>query len=533
MTDPGAASARSPGAPAPAPGALRSSGVRVLADDPHDIALLANVHPPGWRSPRPAARYDLVVIGAGTAGLVTAGGAAGLGARVALVERHLLGGDCLNAGCVPSKAVIRASRAAFDVQRAAALGIRAAGAADIDFTAVMERMRRIRAQISHHDSAERFTRELGVDVFLGDASFAGSDVVRVGAATLRFKRAAVCTGARAAQPPIPGLAEAGFLTNETVFSLTKRPRRLVVIGGGPLGCELAQAFQRLGCAVTLLHDRTHLLDREDSRAAELVQAALRRDGVSVVLGAAIERAERRGEEKGLRVRAGGAPLEIAADEILVAAGRLPNVEGLALEAAGVRYDAHKGIRVDDFLRTSNRRIYAAGDVCLQHKFTHAADFAARIVIQNALFSLSVLGRRRLSSLTVPWVTYTDPEVAHVGLHAHEAAARGVAIDTFVRPLSEVDRALIDGESEGFVEVHVAKGSDRIVGGTVVSRHAGDLIGELTLAMAAGVGLSKLANVIHPYPTHAEALRQVGDLYNRTRVTPRAKALLRALIALRR
>lgn len=505
------------------------AGTQLLGGDTHDLALLANVHPPGWRNPRPAARYDLVVIGAGAAGLVTAGGASGLGARVALVERHLLGGDCLSAGCVPSKAVIRSSRAAFDVRTAASLGVRAAAGAEVDFGAVMERMRSIRARISPHDGAERFTRELGVDVFLGEACFAGRDTVEVGDATLRFKRAALCTGASAALPQIPGLAEAGFFTNESIFTLVQRPRRLAVIGGGPLGCELAQAFQRLGSAVHLLHDETHVLGREDADAAAIVEAALRRDGVELALEAVVERVERRGDDRVLCARIAGAPIEIVVDEILVATGRRPNVEGLGLERAGVAYDEHAGVRVDDFLRTTNRRILAAGDVCLRHKFTHAADFAARIVIQNALF----FGRKRLSALTVPWATYTDPEVAHVGLHVHEAATRGIAIDTFVRPFADVDRAVTDGATEGFVRVHVAKGTDRIVGGTIVSRHAGELIGELTLAMVAGVGLSKLASVIHPYPTYAEALRQVGDLYNRTRLTPRTKALLRAVIALRR
>lgn len=504
-------------------------GARLIAGDAHDCALLANVRPPSWRNPRPAPRYDLVVIGGGPAGLVTAGGASGVGARVALVERHLLGGDCLNAGCVPSKALIRSARAAFDLRGASDFGIRAPAGASVDFRGVMERMRRLRARISEHDAAERLTRDLGVDVFLGDARFTARDTVRVGDTELRFRRAALCTGAHAVQPPIAGLSAAGFLTSESVFSLTERPRRLAIIGAGPLGCELAQALQRLGCEVTLLHDGPRLLEREDGDAAELVQSAFRRDGLTLVLDARIDRVRRSDEAKLLEVRSGGASFEIAVDEILVAAGRRPNLGGLALEAAGVAYDEQAGIRVDDFLRTTNRRIYAAGDVCLRHKLTHAADFAARIVIQNALF----FGRKRLSALTVPWTTYTDPEIAHVGLHAGEAAARGIAIDSFVKRFCDVDRAVTDGETDGFVKVHVAKGTDRIVGGTIVGRNAGELIGELTLAMVAGVGLSKLARVIHPYPTRAEALRQVGDLYDRTRLTPRVKTLLRALLALRR
>jgi len=496
--------------------------------DAHNLELLANVHPPDWKNPRPAPRYNLVVIGAGTAGLVTAAGAAGLGARVALVERHLLGGDCLNVGCVPSKCVIRSSRVIGELQRAAGLGIRVPDGVEIDFGAVMQRMRRLRAQISHHDSAGRFTNTLGVDVFLGQARFSGRDTLDVGGTSLRFARAVLCTGARAAEPEIPGLADAGFLTNESVFSLTERPRRLAVIGGGPIGCELAQAFHRLGCQVTLFHDNGHLLDREDADAAEIVQNAFRREGIALALDARILRVERRGDEKAIVADVGGTAREIVVDEILVGTGRRPNVEGLGLEKAGVAYDARRGVEVNDFLRTTNRRIFAAGDVCMRWKFTHAADFAARIVIQNSLF----FGRKKLSALCMPWATYTDPEIAHVGLSEREATARGIAIESFVRPLTEVDRAIVDGETEGFVKVHVAKGSDRIVGGSIVSAHAGELIGELTLAIVGRIGLSTLANVIHPYPTQSEALRQVGDLYNRTRLTPRVKALFRRLLALR-
>lgn len=497
--------------------------------DEHNLALVANVHPPDWTNPTPGPRYNLVVIGAGTAGLVTAAGAAGLGARVALVERHLLGGDCLNVGCVPSKCVIRSSRLHGELAKAAELGFRIPAGIEVDFAAVMERMRRLRAGISRHDSVSRFSKELAIDVFLGQARFVSSDTVAVGEAKLRFARAVVCTGARAAELEIPGLAEAGALSNETVFSLVERPERLAVIGGGPIGCELAQAFQRLGSRVTLLHDRGHILDREDADAAEIVQSAFVRDGIDLVLDARIERVERRGREKIVRVVVGGASREIVVDEILVGAGRTPNLEGLDLERVGVESDPRTGVRVDDRLRTTNRRIYAAGDVCMPTKFTHAADAAARIVIQNALF----FGRRKLSSLVIPWSTYTAPEIAHVGLSNRTAAERGVAIDTFVRRFEDVDRAIADAETEGFVKVHVAKGTDRIVGGTIVAAHAGELIGELTLAMVSQIGLSKLASVIHPYPTRAEALRQIGDLYNRTRLTPGVKRLFGRLLAWRR
>ncbi len=482
--------------------------------DEHNRELLARVRPGSHRNPTPAPRYNLVVVGAGTAGLVSAAGAAGLGARVALVESHLLGGDCLVAGCVPSKTLLRSARAAHELRGAGRLGVRASGGIEVDFGAVMARLRRIRAEIARNDSVSRFTG-LGVDVFLGHGRFVAPDALEVDGSRLRFVRAVIATGARAVHPAIPGLAEAGFLTNEDVFHLTERPRRLAVVGGGPVGCELSQAFSRLGSEVALIHDRERLLEREDPDASEILERVLRREGVRLVLGATLERVERADGEKRLQVKHAGGVERIAVDEILVGAGRRPNVEGLGLEAAGVRFDPERGVAVDDRLRTANRRIFAAGDVCMAWRFTHAADAAARIAIQNALF----LGRRRLSALTMPWCTYTDPEIAHVGLGPREAEARGVALDTFVRPLSEVDRALADDAGEGFVRIHVAKGRDRIVGATVVARDAGDLVSEIAVAMAGGVGLARLASVIHPYPTQADAIRQLGDAYNRTRLTP--------------
>jgi len=494
-----------------------TQSVLVTPVDAHNARLVSNLHPPDWQNPAPAPRYNLVVIGAGTAGLVTAAGAAGLGAKVALVEKHLLGGDCLNVGCVPSKAVIRCSRAVFDAKEAGQFGVRLGAPPEVDFAAVMERMRKLRADISPHDSAQRFAK-LGVDVFLGEARFAGPDTVEVAGQTLRFKRAVIATGARATQPPIPGLAEAGYLTNETVFSLTECPARLAVIGGGPIGCELAQAFQRLGSQVSVLHKNAHLLDREDMDAAAIVQSAFIREGVAVRLNARITRVERNGGEKRVCFEVEGKEETIAVDEILAGAGRAPNVEGLNLETVGVQYDPRKGVLVNDCLQTTNPRIYAAGDICLAWKFTHAADFAARIVIQNALF----LGRKKASALTMPWATYTDPEIAHVGLYERDARERGLEVDTYVREFKDVDRAVLDGEEDGFVKIHVKKGRDEILGATIVARHAGEMISEISVAMAARLGLGKLASVIHPYPTQAEAIRQCGDAYNRTRLTPAVK-----------
>lgn len=486
----------------------------VLPPDAHNQELVANVHPPNWVNPEPAGRYNLVVIGAGTAGLVTAAGAAGLGARVALIERELLGGDCLNVGCVPSKALLRAARACAQVRDAGRFGIEVVPGWRVNFPAVMERMRRLRAEISHHDSAQRF-RGLGIDVFLGEGQFTGPDTVAVEGKTLRFRRAVLATGARAARPDIPGLAETGYLTNETVFTLTELPARLAVIGAGPIGCELAQAFARFGARVALLGNHPQILPREDREAAARVEAAFRHDGVELVLDSKVRRVEARGDEKVLHLEGGGSPRELVVDAILVGAGRTPNVEGLNLETIGVQYDAREGVRVNDRLQTTNPRIYAAGDICSRFQFTHAADAMARIVIRNALF----LGRAKASALTIPWCTYTDPEIAHVGLYEHEARARNLAVDTLVQELRDVDRAVLDGETAGFVKVLVKKGTDRLVGATIVAAHAGDLISELTLSMVGGLGLRTLADTIHPYPTQAEAMRKLGDAYNRTRLTP--------------
>ena len=492
----------------------------VLPRDESNKTLIKNVHPPDWKNPEPASRYNLVVIGAGTAGLITAAGAAGLGAKVALIERHLMGGDCLNVGCVPSKGVIRASRAAHDVKTAGEFGVSCSGSVTVDFGKVMERMRRIRAGISFHDSFERFSKELGIDVFLGSGTFIGPDSVDVEGKRLRFAKAAICTGARAAAPPIPGIEDTGYLTNENVFWLTELPKRLLVIGGGPIGCELSQAFARMGSDVTIIETAGHLLNREDADAAELVQRSMLRDGVKLALNANILKTEKRGADKVLTVEQDGKRVEIAGDEILVGVGRAPNVNGLNLEAAGIAYDTRLGVKVNELLRTTNPRVYAAGDVCFPYKFTHTADALARIVIANALFK----ARQKTSSLVIPWCTYTDPEVAHVGMYKEDAREKGVDVLTLTVPLSDIDRALLDGETEGFARVHLKKGTDNILGATIVARHAGEMINELSLAITAGLGLSSIGKTIHPYPTQAEAIKRLADLYNRTRLTPFVKKL---------
>ena len=488
--------------------------------DEHNRRLLDNVHPADWVNPEPRGRYNLVVIGGGTAGLVTAVGAAGLGAKVALIERHLMGGDCLNVGCVPSKALIRASRAAAQVRGAGDYGVKVPDGVSVDFPAVMERLRRLRAKISVNDSVERFSR-LGVDVFIGAGRFAGSDRVEVGGKALRFSKAVIATGARAVMPPIPGLKESGALTNETVFSLTELPKRLLVIGAGPIGVEMAQAFARFGSSVTVFESMHGLLPREDQDAAAIIRAALVRDKVDFLRSVDIEGIEKSGGVSKVRFKSEHGPSEAREfDAILVGVGRAPNTEGLDLDAVGVAYDK-TGVNVDDHLRTTNPKIFAAGDICLAPKFTHTADFAARIVIQNALF----LGRKRFSALTIPWCTYTDPEIAHVGLYEKEALDRGFKVQTFVQQMADVDRAVLDGETEGFVKVHVEEGTDRILGATIVAAHAGDMISEISVAMSNGVGLAGIGATIHPYPTQAEAIRKLGDAYNRTRLTPFVKSAM--------
>lgn len=498
----------------------RITQLGVAPSDDHNQTLVHNVSPPAWTNPEPSGRYHLVVIGAGTAGLISAAFAAGAGARVALVERHLMGGDCLNVGCVPSKSLIRSSRVFSELRNAAALGWHIPEGAEADFAQVMRRMRAVRAQISAHDSAWRYRDQKGIDVYFGSACFTGPDTLEVAGRTLHFKKAVIATGARAAIPPIEGLTEAGFLTNETVFNLTECPRRLAVIGGGPIGTELAQAFNRLGAEVTLFEAGPQLLGKEDPEAVAIIQKVMSDEGVHLILGCQLQRIETTDTGKVLYYQADGSLEKISVDAIFVGTGRTPNVEGLGLEAAGVHYTQH-GITITDDLRTTNAKIYTAGDVAMQWKFTHAAEDAARIAVQNALFP----GRRKLGTLIMPWCTYTDPEIAHVGMHEEEARNRGFEVDTFVHHWSDVDRAITDGDDEGFVKIYAKKGTEQILGGTIVARHAGEMISELTLAIVGKIGLKKLASVIPPYPTQADAIRRAAFAYNMTRVTPFAKKFL--------
>lgn len=485
-----------------------------LADDPHDRLMIENCHPPNHVNPTPTGKYNLIAIGAGAAGLVSAGGAGGLGAKAAIVERALLGGDCLVTGCVPSKGIIRAARAVYDLKLAEEFGIHFVGEPRVDFAAAMERMRQLRAQISHNDAAARFKEKYGVDVFLGEAKFVSPTAIEVDGQRLEFDRAVIATGGRAAELPIPGLKEVGCYTNENIFTITQLPPRMVVIGGGPIGCELAQAFSRFGSRVTILNDVEHILPREDQDAAALIYHQLVSEGMTIINAAKIVRVERRGAGKALLYEQAGKQHEVVCDLILSAAGRVPNIEGLNLEAAGVSY-SREGVTVDDRLQTSNPKIYAAGDVCSKFKFTHAADATARAVLRNALF----FGRAKVSQFVMPWCTYTDPEIAHVGFYETDACAAGFDVATITEHFNDNDRAILDGETEGFARVHYDRKSGRILGGTIVARHAGEMISELTLAITHGLKLGALSTTIHPYPTQAEVLRRIGDGYNRTRLSP--------------
>jgi len=499
----------------------------VSPDDEHNRTLLHNVHPLDWTNPTPSGKYNLVVIGAGTAGLITASVSAALGAKVALIERHLMGGDCLNVGCVPSKAILSASRVWNTVCHADPFGVTIPCDIQYNFEVVMARMRKLRAKISYADSANRY-KKMGVDVFIGNGSFTGPDSVEVTGTSLTFSKAVICTGTRPTIPSIPGLKEAGYLTNETIFNLTKLPPRMAIIGGGSNGCEMGQALARFGSKIVLFEMMRQVLPGEDADASKIIQEQMIREGVSIILQSNITRIELRGKEKVIHYRENDEMKKHEVDEIVVGVGRTPNVEGMGLETVGVLYDS-KGVKVNDKLQTTASNIYAAGDVCFPYKFTHVANATAQIVVQNALFPHPFgLGYASTDLLVIPWCTYTDPEIAHVGISETEAKERGVA--TFTTPLNEVDRAILDGQENGFARVYVQKGTDKILGATVVAAHAGDLISQFTLAMKAGIGLGLFSRTIYPYPTQAKIIKHLANAWRKTTFTEAKQKILRRWFA---
>ena len=493
--------------------------------DAYEEKRLADLHPQSWVNPKPADNYALIIVGAGSAGVAAAELAIAMGVKVAMIERHLIGGTCLNTGCVPSKALIRTSRLYAEMRDAARYGAKVPDNIEVDFAAAMERVRRIRGHLSNRSSVRRLAA-LGVDLFFGNVRFAGPDTLMVNDQKLRFGKVMIATGTRPHIPTIPGLREAGFLTNANVFNLTELPKRLLVIGGGPVGCELAQAFRHLGANVTIVQDKPLFLEKEERDAAQILSDAFARDGLEVRLNTQVTAVRVENGCKLVDLISADYRSTIEVDAILTGVGRAPNVQGLDLEAAGVKYDAATGIAVDDFLCTSNPRIYAAGDVCLEEQYTDTAAASARIVVHNALMR----GNMRFSKLVIPWCTYTDPEISHVGMYVREANRKGIPVKTFTVPMHQIDRAITDSEEIGFVKIHIRDGTDKILGATIVARHAGEMINEITLAMVADIGLCTLAKVIHAYPTQAEAIREAAKAYVRTRITTRLRARLQRWLA---
>jgi len=472
--------------------------------------------------------YNLVAIGAGSAGLVSAYIAAAVKAKVALVERHRMGGDCLNTGCVPSKALIRTAKLLSHIRRSKEFGVRGASA-DFDFAEVMERVQAVIRAIEPHDSVERYTK-LGVDCVQGTARITSPWTVEVageGGAkrVLTTKNIVIAAGARPFIPPIPGLAEAQPLTSDTVWDLRELPRRLVVLGGGPIGCELAQCFARLGAQVSQVEMLPRLLVREDEEVSGLVAARFREEGIDVLVGHKAKEVRREGGETIVVVEHEGADKRIACDAILCAVGRAANTAGYGLEELGIPTTKQKTVEVNEYLQALYPNIYACGDVAGPYQFTHTASHMAWYCAVNALFG--GLRRFRVDYSVIPWATFTDPEVARVGLNEQEAREKKVPYDVSVYGLDDLDRAIADGEAHGFVKVLTAPGKDRILGATLVGEHAGDLLAEFVMAMRHGIGLNKILGTIHTYPTLAEANKYAAGVWKRSKVTRGQMDLARA------
>ena len=462
-------------------------------------------------------RFDanLVVIGAGAAGLVTAYVAAAARAGVVLIERERMGGDCLNTGCVPSKALIRAARLAHDIGRADQFGLQA-GPVEVDFPRVMARVRDVIAKIEPHDSVERYSR-LGVRCISGDARITSPWTVTVNGETLSARSIVIATGGGPFVPQIPGLEQIAFKTSDTIWQLAERPRRLLVLGGGPIGCELAQAFSRLGSEVTLVEMLPRLLAREDEEVSVLMEQQFARETIRVLTGYRAARFERQGQEQLAVCERDGETLQLAFDEVLVAVGRRANTEGLGLENAGITTNRDGTVPVNERLQTVHPHILACGDVSGPFQLTHAAGYQGWFCAMNALFGPFKTFRADYS--VMPWAVFTDPEVARVGLTAAEAGERGIAAEVTRYDIADLDRSIADGEAQGFVKIVTRRGSDRILGATIVGAQAGELITEQVTAMKHGLGLRKILNTIHVYPTLAEANRFAAGEWQKARLSP--------------
>lgn len=472
--------------------------------------------------------YDLVVVGAGTGGLVPAAGGASLGARVALVEGSEMGGDCLNRGCVPTKALIKSAKVASLMRRAPEFGLGSVPV-EVDFPAVMRRMRGVIERAGEHDSAERF-RSLGVDVFQGEqARFTGPRELSVGGRRLRGRSVIIATGSHPATLPVPGLEEAGYLTNETVLELEEMPRSMVVVGSGPIGSEFSQMFARFGCRVELVSLSPNPLPVEEPEVGEALKSYLEADGARFHGGFGVESVRRETGEKVVVVKhQSGEVRELRGEEVLVAAGRAPSVGGLGLENAGVEV-GEQGIRVDERLATSAAGVYAAGDVTGILQFTHAAEYQGRIALSNALFPV----KQKADYRAIPWTTFTDPEVARVGLTERQAREEHEPVEAFTFPFSDLDRALCDGETRGFVKLVTGR-RGKLLGGHIIGPDAGNYIGEVALALKKGMKVGDLSQTVHVYPTLAESVKRAADAYYREKLfTGRNRKLLQTFFGLRR
>ena len=483
-----------------------------------------------WAGRRPA-RFDrnVVVIGAGSAGLVTSYIAAAVRAKVTLVERHRMGGDCLYTGCVPSKALIRSAKLLNHISRAKEFGI-ASASAHWDFAEVMERVQRVITEIEPHDSVQRYTA-LGVDCIQGAARIVTPWEVEIrkadgGLQRLTTRNIVIATGARPCVPPIPGLAEVNPLTSDTIWAIRKLPRRLVVLGGGPIGCELAQCFARFGSVVTQVQTQPRLMPREDEDVSATVKARFEAEGIRVLTGHKATRVVQENGEKVLLVEAGGTVERLPFDEILCAVGRVANTSGFGLEELGI--PAGKVVAVNEYLQTNYPNIYACGDVAGPFQFTHTAAHMAWYAAVNSLFG--AFRKFKVDYRVVPWTTFTDPEVARVGLNEQEARAQNVLHDVHTYGIDDLDRAIADGEAHGFVKVLTRKGTDKILGATIVGEHAGDLLIEFVAAMKHGFGLEGILATIHTYPTLAEANKYAAGVYKRTTATEGKLAVSSALHA---
>jgi pyruvate/2-oxoglutarate dehydrogenase complex dihydrolipoamide dehydrogenase (E3) component len=486
---------------------MQDAAARAKPDD--ETTFLRRVRPADWKPPAPRVVYDLVIVGAGPAGLAAAESAARLGFSVALTERNRLGGNSLNVGSVPSKAIIRTAHVYETMQEAAAFGAPVPSQTALDFDRVMARMRRIRTRIAAYASVDDLAA-LGVDIFFCSTRFESADALLAGDTRLHFKKAIIATGARPKASDIPGLAGTDYRTSATIFDMAALPKRLAVIGGGPLGCELAQAFCRLGSHVTIVQNDPKFLPREERDAAEILSRSMARDGVEIRLNTTVVGARCEAGVKVLKTVNNGVEGEVEADEILLSVGRVPIVEGLGLDAAGVAFDTDRGVKVDDFLRSTNPDVYAAGDACLELKFTNAAQSSARMAVQNALMQ----AQQRWNGSLTPWCTYCDPEIAHIGLHVREARERSIPIKSFTVMMHDVDRAITDGEDIGFVKIHVDEGSDRILGATIVASRASELVNEMAVIMSSGIGMKALAEVAHTYPAQSGAIMLAAQAYKR-------------------